>query len=258
MPLSHPNAPRQSKTADFVARAAAGHLHPVGYWLLGWALIGLPLLGLLFWTDDWLRSQRLALSGKGWNLLAAIISGSANGFVLIPAVVGLGVWLKRSSQRRAARVLGAMLLAGLVSGVAGTGLRSIIGRTRPEVSVEQGWFGPRKDGRWIIGRHAYASFPSGHASIAAGFGFMAFVWGARAGGLGLVFALAVAWSRFHLGAHRASDVWAGLLVGALTVTLLWPLCWDWVHQGKRPSWWLWSGWVVGEISHNTPVDSRQG
>jgi undecaprenyl-diphosphatase len=135
--------------------------------------------------------------------------------------------LKRSSQRRAARVLGAMLLAGLVSGVAGTGLRSIIGRTRPEVSVEQGWFGPRKDGRWIIGRHAYASFPSGHASIAAGLGFMAFVWGARAGGLGLVFALAVAWSRFHLGAHRASDVWAGLLVGALTVTLLWPLCWDW-------------------------------
>lgn len=48
---------------------------------------------------------------------------------------------------------------------------------------------------------------------------MAFVWGARAGGLGLAFALAVAWSRFHLGAHRASDVWAGLLVGALTVAL---------------------------------------
>ena len=257
MHSTHPLNPRPSETANFGSGAADHHQHPVGYWLLGWALIGLPFLGLLFWTDDWLRSQRSVLSGKGWNLLAITISASANGFVLIPAVVGLGVWFKRSSQRRAARVLGAMLLAGLVSGVAGTGLRSIIGRTRPEVSVEQGWFGPRKDGRWIIGRHAYASFPSGHASIAAGLGFMAFVWGARAGGLGLAFALAVAWSRFHLGAHRASDVWAGLLVGALTVVLLWPSCWAWVHRGKRPSWWPWSGWLSEETSHYGSISSLQ-
>jgi len=255
--VTHSEVPPPSNPANFVAVASADHLHPIGSWLLSWALIGLPFLGLLFWSDDWLRSQRSALSGKGWNFLAATISGSANGVFLIPAVVGLGLWFKRRSQRRAARLLGAMLLAGLVSGVAGTGLRSIIGRTRPEVSVEQGWFGPRKDGRWIIGRHAYASFPSGHASIAAGLGFMAFVWGARAGGLGLAFALAVAWSRFHLGAHRASDVWAGLLVGGLMVALLWPSCWDWVHRGKLPSWWPWSGWLVEEIPHNHPVDSRQ-
>jgi len=256
--LTHSVDPHGIKAADLVPEAGADRLQLVGYWLLGWALVGLPFLGLLFWSDDWLRSQRSALSGKGWNFLASTISGAANGFVLIPAVVGLGVWFKRSSQRRAARLLGAMLLSGLVSGVAGTGLRSIIGRTRPEVSVEQGWFGPRKDGRWIIGRHAYASFPSGHASLAAGLGFMAFVWGPRAGGLGLAFALAVAWSRFHLGAHRASDVWAGLLVGALTVTLLWPSCWAWVHRGKRPSGWPWSGWLVEEIPHNHPVDSRKG
>ena len=154
-------------------------------------MIGLPILGLLFWVDDRLRMQRSALSGNGWHLLALTISGSANGFVLIPAIVGLGVWFKRGSQQRAARAVLVMLLAGIVSGIAGTALRSLIGRTRPEVSVEQGWFGLRKDGRWIIGRHAYGSFPSGHSSIAAGLGFMAFVWSARAGALGLVFALSL-------------------------------------------------------------------
>jgi undecaprenyl-diphosphatase len=204
--------------------------------------MGLPFLGLLFWADDWLLSQRSAWSGQGWHLLATIISGSANGFLLIPAGMGLGIWFQRRSKKRAARALITLLLAGIASGVVGTALRSLIGRTRPEVSVEQGWFGPRKDGHWIIGRHAYGSFPSGHASIAAGLGFMAFVWGPRAGGLGVAFAMAVAWARFHLGAHRASDVWAGLLVGALTVLLLWPSGRAWVDRGKPPGWWPFWGW----------------
>lgn len=253
---THPEDPQRGNTTDSGLEAGADHLHPVGHWLLGWVLIGLPILGLLFWADDWLRSQRLAWSGKGWHLFATTISASANGFSLIPAALGLGMWFQRRSKKRAARALMSILLAGIVSGVAGTALRSLIGRTRPEVSAEQGWFGPRKDGRWIIGRHAYGSFPSGHASIAAGLGFMAFLWGARAGGLGLAFAMAVAWARFHLGAHRASDVWAGILVGALTVALLWPSCWGWVHRGKRPGWWPWSGWLWEEPSHHTPVDSQ--
>ncbi|MFZ4818822.1 MAG: hypothetical protein ACOYLU_09255, partial [Limisphaerales bacterium] len=117
-------------------------LYRVGHWLAALALIGLPILGLLFWADDWLRSQRWIFSGKGWQWLAATISGSANGFSLIPAAVGLGMWFKRRSNKTAARALMAMLLAGIFSGIAGTALRSIIGRTRPEVLVEQGWFGP--------------------------------------------------------------------------------------------------------------------
>ena len=255
--MTHPDDPHAGDTTDSGPDAGADNLHRVGYWLFRWALIGLPFLGLLFWGDDWLRSQRLLLSWKGWHWLATTISGSANGFILIPAAVGLVMWFKRRSNKMAARSLMAMLLAGIVSGVAGTALRSIIGRTRPEVSVEQGWFGPRKDGRWIIGRHAYASFPSGHASIAAGLGFMAFVVGARAGGLGLTFAIAVAWARFHLGAHRPSDVWAGMMVGALTVALLWPSCSAWVQRGKRPSWWPWSSWFLEETSRPTLVDSQQ-
>ena len=202
----------------------------VGFRCLAWLLVGLPILGVLLSTDDWLRAQRSVLAGKNWSGLALFISGSANGFFLIPSILGLAFWFRRKGRPMISRALSAMLLAGIVSGLAGTALRSMIGRTRPEASVEQGWFGPRKDGQWLIGRHAYGSFPSGHASIAAGVGFMAFLLGARVGALGLAFALAVAWARFHLGAHRASDVWAGLMVGALTVSCLWSTCRDRVHR----------------------------
>ena len=255
--LTRPDDPHSGDTSKSGPDVGVDHLYRVGHWLTALALIGLPILGLLFWADDWLRSQRWIFSGKGWQWLAATISGSANGFSLIPAAVGLGMWFKRRSNKTAARALMVMLLAGIFSGIAGTALRSIIGRTRPEVLVEQGWFGPRKDGRWIIGRHAYGSFPSGHASVAAGLGFMAFVRGAWAGGLGLIFAFAVAWSRFHLGAHRASDVWAGLLVGAMTVALLWPACSAWVHRGNSTAWWPWSSWFLEETPNPTRVDPRQ-
>jgi len=222
-----PSGPSSDGTLDVGTDRWSG----VGFRLLACLLIGLPILAILLSTDDWLRSQRFLLPGKTWSGIALIISGSANGFFLIPAILGLVVWFRRQGRRRISRAMMAMLLAGMVSGAVGTALRSVIGRTRPEVSVEQGWFGLRKDGQWLVGRHAYGSFPSGHASIAAGVGFMAFLLGARAGAAGGGFALAVAWARFHLGAHRASDVWAGLMVGSMTVVFLWPHCSRWALHG---------------------------
>jgi membrane-associated phospholipid phosphatase len=177
------------------------------------------------------------MSGKDWSAVALVISGSANGIVLLPAILGLVLWFRVRGHRKLARAWMAILFAGVMAGLVGTTCRSLIGRTRPEVAVEQGWFGPRKEGKWILGRHAYSAFPSGHASIAAGIGFMAFIWGRRAGRIGVVYALAVAWSRFHLGAHRASDVWAGLMVGSLAAAILLPRLEDWVHRGVTPEWW---------------------
>lgn len=225
-----------------------------------WALLGSILLGVLLWGDDWLRAQRAFMASDAMQAWAHILSGSANGGLLIPAV-GLAVFgLVRQGHRRAARALMVCLLAGLVAGIIGTTLRSVIGRTRPEVGVEQGWFGPRKDGHWIIGKHAYGAFPSGHASIAAGFGLMAFGWRRRAGWIGATYAVAVAWSRFHLGAHRASDVGAGLMVGALTAALMWPRCQMWVNQGVLPASWPLRWRLLAEPSAGTaaPVSQSQG
>lgn len=199
--------------------------------------LALAILVALLWSDDWLRSQRSLLPGRVWSGLALGISGSANGGFLIPILVGGAIWFDRRGRRRFARTLAVMLLSGIVAGLAGTALRSVIGRTRPEVSVKQGWFGPRLEGRWLIGKHAYGSFPSGHASMAAGLGVMAFALGRRWGVAGMTFAVAVAWSRFHLGAHRASDVWAGLMLGSMTSVVLWPFGSAWVRDGRRPGWW---------------------
>lgn len=204
--------------------------------LLWVGFIGLPVLAVLLRADDWLRAQRTLMAGKDWSGLALVLSGSANGFFLIPVMVTWAAWLHWIARYRAARIVVIMIFSGLLAGASGTVLRSVIGRTRPEVSVEQGWFGPRKDGLWLIGRHAYGSFPSGHASIASGLGLMAFAWSRRAGRIGTAYALAVAWSRFHLGAHRASDVWAGLMVGSLTAVILLPRVEDWVHRGGAPRW----------------------
>ena len=211
--------------------------HCLRFWGPWSVLMGLPVLGVLLWGDDWLRSQRSLMSGKDWSVIALVISGSANGIVWMPAILGLVFWFRVRGHRKSARAWMAILFAGVMAGLVGTTCRSLIGRTRPEVSVEQGWFGPRKEGKWILGRHAYSAFPSGHVSVAAGIGFMAFVWGRRAGRIGVVYALAVAWSRFHLGAHRASDVWAGLMVGSLAAAILLPRLEDWVHRGVTPEWW---------------------
>lgn len=210
-------------------------------WRVWVVFVGLPILGLLIGWDEALRSLRSLTTGRFWSVLALGLSASANGLLLIPAGLVAVVWFDRRGRRRFARMLVVMLLAGLVSGMTGTLLRSLIGRTRPEVPVEQGWYGPRRDGRWILGRHAYGAFPSGHTSMAAGFGLMAFAWGRRIGSCGLAFALAVGWARFHLGAHRASDIWAGLLLAATLVSMMAPRCVPWVRDGFPIRGWP-NGW----------------
>lgn len=196
-------------------------------WSLGpaprWALPFLPglvaLAAALFW-DDALWGLRGGQSSGTVHAAAQFLSTSANGGVLIPAGAVLAAGLAWRGRRVAARWALAMTLAGSFAGLSGTVLRSTIGRARPMAPVQQGWHGPRVDGHWVFGRHAYGAFPSGHTSLAAGFGSFWFLRRRRSGMLGLGYAASVAWSRVELGAHRPSDVVAGLLVGsAITVAV---------------------------------------
>jgi len=113
--------------------------------------------------------------------------------------------------------------ASLLTGLAGTILRVLIGRTRPEghgpAGVPQGFYGIWHDGHWIIGKAAYSSFPSGHAAVAVGFAAAAWLMHRSWGAVALVYALAVMWSRVALQWHHLSDVLASALV-ALPLAIL--------------------------------------
>jgi membrane-associated phospholipid phosphatase len=189
-------------------------------WLaLGLFMVGLPLLMAALRWDDALWGFRGEPLEGAWLRLAKILSASANGGVLIPAGVAAATGLAWRRRCHAARWVLAMVLAGSIAGLSGTLLRSFVGRARPLAHVAQGWHGPRVDGHWVVGKHAYGAFPSGHTSLAAGFGAFLFLHRRRSGVLGLAYAAAVGWSRVELGAHRPSDVVAGLMVGS-SVTLL--------------------------------------
>jgi len=134
--------------------------------------------------------------------------------------------LAAGKKYAAARVFLLILLAGLLTGLGSTLIRSTTGRTRPTTPAPQGFYGPRYQGRWIIGKYDFSSFPSGHTATWAGLAGAAWF---RRRSLALVFllgAVVVAWSRMALGCHHFSDVTAafvwGLAVGPWLVNQLEP------------------------------------
>jgi membrane-associated phospholipid phosphatase len=201
--------------------------------LLGGLLLASILMVLaLSQADNWIRLQRVLLPDRPAHIAAEVVSRTADGYCLF-TVAGLVVLgLQRAQRRRASRLVMVMVLGGVLTGLVANVFRSLIGRTRPEVPVEQGWYGPIKDGHWIAGQYAYSSFPSGHTSAAAGFGLVLFLVGRRAGFAGLAYAVLVAWSRVQLGVHRPSDVAAGLCLGTLVFVAMAPTYTRWLTLPK--------------------------
>ncbi|HTN99107.1 MAG TPA: phosphatase PAP2 family protein [Microthrixaceae bacterium] len=164
--------------------------------------------------DDWgeraaapLRANRFA------DRALHLLSESANHSMLwhsINAIDALG----GGPERRRAALRRSVILAieqGLINGP----VKMLIRRERPA---------PLEERRHELRTPATSSFPSGHASAAAcaatllsrDKGFWPLWWGA---------ALAVSWSRVHVGVHHPSDVLAGLVAGttlARSAERTWP------------------------------------
>lgn len=134
---------------------------------------------------------------------------------------------RREWQRRWLAVMAATALAGIAVNIP----RGLTGRARPSNTEAQGWFGLRHEGEWIVARHKFNSFPSGHATTAAGFGTAALLCFPRLGWLGVAVALVTGWSRIWMSAHHFSDVAVGLVLGGFLGWCAW-------------RWFLDRGWIT--------------
>ena len=139
-------------------------------------------------ADLWLRRLTTAADhGRLWMAVGALLA------------------LRRGSPRRGAvRGLAAMAVS---SGVVNTALKPVFGRRRPDL-------GAHPVHRLLHEPMTTRSFPSGHASSAGAFVTGVALECPAAGAVLAPLALAVGYSRVHVGVHYPGDVVAGLAVGA--------------------------------------------
>ncbi len=113
------------------------------------------------------------------------------------------------------RMICVMMIAASLAGLSADLLRGLTGRTRPYAQVPQGFYGVRSGSEWLITRHAYNSFPSGHTATIAGFAVPLLLWRRRLAWLVVPVISLVAAARVYLGAHHLTDILAGALLGTL-------------------------------------------
>jgi membrane-associated phospholipid phosphatase len=134
----------------------------------------------------------------------------------------LGYFLaRRIGNVRWQRLLLSAMIASTLAGMTVNASRLTSGRTRPRATADQGWYGPRHDGRWLVGEADFNSFPSGHTATAVGFAGV-LLFGAPAWGIpAMIIAAAIAISRILLGAHHPSDVITAATIALVVAWLVW-------------------------------------
>lgn len=197
----------------------------------GWLALAL-LLAALFVAflvdheiDRWIVATRSAELEGGAKTLSRFLAWH---WLMLGAVLGaLVAWWR--GRRDWLRILCLMMVAASLAGLSADFLRGMIGRTRPSATAPQGWYGVRSEGKWLITKHAYNSFPSGHTTAAAAFALPLFLWRRRLGLLAFPFVAIVAAARVGASAHHLSDVLAGAFLGSVIALALW----RWSGGGER-------------------------
>ena len=203
--------------------------------LLVWALA--ILLALAFsvdgFVDRWAADNRVA----EWETAAKFTSRYlAWHWLMGYAVVALLIaWLR--GRREVMRVICVMMIAASLAGLSADLLRGLTGRTRPYYDqVPQGFYGVHDGSRWLITKHAFNSFPSGHTSAITGFAIPLLFWRRWLALLVVPLITVVAAARVYLGAHHLSDVVAGAILGSVVAAFVWREACSgrWSFSGWRP------------------------
>jgi undecaprenyl-diphosphatase len=182
--------------------------------VVGWSLFALLLIAVSLPFDNAVERLTSVKSSPQFRSFAWFMSKIGEGWVIAVAGCVMATILGLKRRHAAARWVLIAAIVGLSTGATATVLRSLVGRTRPNASVEQGVYGPYHK-KLIIGKYEYSSFPSGHTATV--FGLAAAVWffSRKVGILAFAYATLVGWSRIAQGSHHFSDVVAATLLGIL-------------------------------------------
>jgi membrane-associated phospholipid phosphatase len=181
-------------------------------------LLALAALGAALACDPWGVLHLQLPHGSRAREIAGFLSHWMD-WPWVFAVLGAGALVSQfRGDCSSRRFYLALLLAAGIAGGSATLIRSLTGRTRPSANVTQGWYGPRSEGRWLVGVRDYNAFPSGHTATLAGIAALLVVRRHRAAPVGVSLTALVAWARISVGAHRISDVVASGVLAAAVVS----------------------------------------
>jgi undecaprenyl-diphosphatase len=177
------------------------------YWLIGIAIAAMAI-AVSFHFDDNVRQFMLQHQNpvmrnfmRYVSLLGDWPTHAALGLIL------LGLAWRRGCQEWT-RIFLAMLLAMMLTGVAGTVIKRTVPRARPSVHTETRWGGPRFSSK-------YHSFPSGHVGASTAFFGGLLIARRRIGLACLSIPILIGFSRMYIGAHYLSDVVCAAILGTL-------------------------------------------
>lgn len=178
--------------------------------------------------DRWLMRRSAALPPTSADGLLRTLSVSANHNRLW-FVAGAALYLLGGPTQRRAAVRG-LAATGIASGLANGVAKPLFPRRRPpgeSVPVV----------RRLLNPPVSSSFPSGHSASAAAFTVGVAVENPAAAAVIAPVAVAVAYSRVHVGVHWPTDVLAGIALGsaiALATRRWWPLRAESVNGAMGP------------------------
>lgn len=167
----------------------------------------------------------IALYGAGlpWEIADAARSLSEMGqaeWTLVPATA-LFLWAWRSGRDNLARWAFLLGVTVAASGGIANLIKVICARWRPMAFIEGDEYGFV----WFATGSVRASFPSGHSTTAGAAVLVLALWFPRWRWVAFAWGLAIALSRIVLSMHFATDVIAGLTLGALTVIATLAIWW---------------------------------
>ncbi len=205
---------------------------------VGWIVVSGLLIGAALAVDEPVGRWLALHDQPRWIMFARCMSQVGQWWMLATAGGLCGAYCFVIGKPERMRAAFLVTLAGLSTGLCATVLRFLIGRTRPDANVPQGFYGPWHDSHWIFGQAQFGSFPSGHTATAVAFAAALWQLNRRAGLLAGLFAGIIAWSRIALSRHHFSDIVAAALLGAagarLAMARLGPLLDRAAGPSKKP------------------------